>query len=201
MYGCLASTFSPLPYSVIITLFKPQNFDWNDFLTEKLAFGESSTSDSVSEEVVDAAQEPTSRSDPRWLPYMRRWTIIAAIWSAATFLGHFVLWPLPMYAAKYTFSKNVSFPVPRIHFWLTFLEFYSAWLVISIIWLWGTLFVAGFYPIIDGRNQILSILGALRKGSRSSKDRDGSKTKGEVSGSSSTPDSAVASVSIPFPEK
>ncbi|KAH7372160.1 Na+/proline symporter [Cadophora sp. MPI-SDFR-AT-0126] len=185
MYGCLASTFSPLPYSVIITLFKPQNFDWNDFLTEKLAFGESSTSDSVSEEVVDAAQEPTSRSDPRWLPYMRRWTIIAAIWSAATFLGHFVLWPLPMYAAKYTFSKN----------------FYSAWLVISIIWLWGTLFVAGFYPIIDGRNQILSILGALRKGSRSSKDRDGSKTKGEVSGSSSTPDSAVASVSIPFPEK
>ncbi|PVH75681.1 hypothetical protein DL98DRAFT_498023 [Cadophora sp. DSE1049] len=185
MYGCLASTFSPLPYSVIITLFKPQNFDWNDFLTEKLAFGDSSPSDPILEEVIETEQEPTSRNDPRWLPYMRRWTIIAAIWSAATFLGHFVLWPLPMYAAKYTFSKN----------------FYSVWLVISIIWLWGTLFVAGFYPIIDGRKQILSIIRALWKGNRSSKDRNDSTTKGEVSGSSSTQESAVASVSIPFPEK
>ncbi|KAG4414140.1 hypothetical protein IFR04_012746 [Cadophora malorum] len=151
MYGCLASTFSPLPYSVIITLFKPQNFDWNDFLTEKLAFGETSPASSVLEETMNTEQEPTSRSDPRWLPYMRRWTIIAAIWSAATFLGHFALWPLPMYAAKYTFSKT----------------FYSAWLVISIIWLWGTLFVAGFYPIIDGRKQIFSIISALQRGSKS----------------------------------
>lgn len=111
MYGCLASTFSPLPYSIIITLFKPQNFDWNDFLTEKLAFGDSSDSpptSSIVDEIADTEKEPTSRSDPRWLPYMRRWTTIAAIWSAATFLGHFVLWPLPMYAAKYTFSKTVS---------------------------------------------------------------------------------------------
>ncbi|KAK0105083.1 hypothetical protein ONS95_004554 [Cadophora gregata] len=186
MYGCLASTFSPLPYSIIITIFKPQNFDWNDFLTEKLAFGESSPGTSiVEEEIVDTEQEPTSRSDPRWFPYMRRWTIIAAVWSVATFLGHFVLWPLPMYAAKYTFSKN----------------FYSAWLVISIIWLWGTLFVAGFYPIIDGRKQIFLIVNSLRGGSKSSEHRNESTPKGEVSGSSSTQDSAVASVSIPFPEK
>src|SRR6187402_2066972 len=38
MYGCLTSTFSPLPYSLLITLIKPQNFDWNDFLKKKLAF-------------------------------------------------------------------------------------------------------------------------------------------------------------------
>ncbi|KAG4433201.1 hypothetical protein IFR05_011309 [Cadophora sp. M221] len=188
MYGCLASTFSPLPYSIIVTLFKPQNFDWNDFLTEKLAFGDSSEpppASSIVEEVSHIEREPTSRSDPRWLPYMRRWTTIAAIWSAATFLGHFVLWPLPMYAAKYTFSKN----------------FYSAWLVISIIWLWGTLFVAGFYPIIDGRKQILSIIRSLCTGGRAKDGQGGRKSEGGVSGTSSTPESAVASVSIPFQEK
>lgn len=108
MYGCLASTFSPLPYSVIITLFKPQNFDWDDFLQEKLAFEGSSSGSVVVGDIQSTDTEPTSRSDPRWLPYMRRWTRIAAIWSAATFLGHFVLWPLPMYAAKFTFTKNVS---------------------------------------------------------------------------------------------
>ena len=115
MSGCLASTFSPLPYSLLITLIKPQNFDWNDFLQEKLAFADSAVSVVVPyEEVPQTDDEPTSRADPRWAPYMRRWTIIAAVWSAATFLGHWVLWPLPMYAAKYTFSKNVS--APRMSF-------------------------------------------------------------------------------------
>ena len=49
---------------------------------------------------------------------------------------------MPMYASKYIFSKT----------------FFSAWLIIAIIWLWGTLFVAGFYPIIDGRKQILAVI-------------------------------------------
>jgi hypothetical protein len=113
MYGCLASTFSSLPYSLIITLFKPQNFDWNDFLNEKLAFADSSSSVVVSDEAAVQEtndDEPTSRSNPRWLPNMRRWTIIAAIWSAATFLGHWILWPLLMYAVKFTFSKKCEFP-------------------------------------------------------------------------------------------
>lgn len=66
--------------------------------------------------LLETYDELTSRADPRWAPYMRRWTIIAAVWSAATFLGHWVLWPLPMYAAKYTFSKNVS--APRTSFFL-----------------------------------------------------------------------------------
>ncbi|KAL3417528.1 urea active transporter [Phlyctema vagabunda] len=172
MYGCLASTFSPLPYSVIITLFKPQNFDWDDFLNEKLAFGDGTVANvAVAEgEVGTKLDEPRDRSDPRWLPYMRRWTKIAAIWSAATFLGHFVLWPLPMYAAKFTFTKN----------------FYSAWLVISIIWLWGTLLIAGFYPIIDGRHQIFNIFKALRKGNNSKVHSDGS---GVISNSDASPSS------------
>ncbi|KAF8850323.1 Na+/proline symporter [Acephala macrosclerotiorum] len=172
MYGCLASTFSPLPYSVLITLIKPQNFDWNDFLKEKLAFADDSGSTVVENEygVIEESDEPTSRSDPRWLPYMKRWTVIAAIWSAATFLGHWVLWPLPMYVAKFTFSKN----------------FYSAWLVISIIWLWGTLFIAGFFPIIDGRRQIVAIFKAIGQGGSSKKARTASPTDGEVSSSDST---------------
>jgi len=112
MYGYIASTFSPLLYSLIITLFKPQNFDWDEFLSERLAFTKSSSNVVVSDDTAvqeTDKDEPTSRRDPRWLPYMHRWTFIAAIWSAATFLGHWVLWPLPMYAARFTFSKNVSF--------------------------------------------------------------------------------------------
>jgi urea-proton symporter len=108
MHGCVASAFSPPPYTLIITLIKPQNFDWDDFRKEKLSFGDSSTELASNEEAVLPGPEPVDRNDPRWKPYKRRWTMIAAIASAATLLGHWVLWPLPMYAAKFTFSKNVS---------------------------------------------------------------------------------------------
>ncbi|KAF2438209.1 hypothetical protein P171DRAFT_467372 [Karstenula rhodostoma CBS 690.94] len=59
-----------------------------------------------------------------------------------------VLWPLPMYASKYIFGKG----------------FFAAWLVIAIIWLWGTLFIMGFYPLIEGRHQIWVVWQAIREG-------------------------------------
>lgn len=43
-----------------------------------------------------------------------------------------------MYAAKYIFSS----------------KFFVAWMVVSIIWVWGTMLIATFYPIIDGWDQI-----------------------------------------------
>lgn len=53
-----------------------------------------------------------------------------------------------MYASNYIFSK----------------AFFTAWLVIAIIWLWCTLLIAGLYPIIDGRKQLLFIWKAWRRG-------------------------------------
>lgn len=47
-----------------------------------------------------------------------------------------------MYAAKYIFSA----------------KFFVAWVVVSIIWVWGTMLVAGFYPIVDGWDQIALVL-------------------------------------------
>jgi hypothetical protein len=44
VYGTVASAFSPLPYSLIITLIKPQNFDWADFSKTKLSFDEDNNS-------------------------------------------------------------------------------------------------------------------------------------------------------------
>ncbi|KFZ00883.1 hypothetical protein V501_10384 [Pseudogymnoascus sp. VKM F-4519 (FW-2642)] len=163
VYGTVASAFSPLPYTLIITVFKPQNYDWEDFKKEKLAFAATpfttNTSSSSSAE-VEKLDEPVSQA------VMRRWAYIAALFSAATFLGHWVLWPLPMYASKYIFSKS----------------FFTAWVVVAIIWVWGTLLVAGFYPIVDGRQQLGLIWtavreGKLRKGNSGGKsERGGSET-------------------------
>ncbi|KFY11398.1 hypothetical protein V492_04479 [Pseudogymnoascus sp. VKM F-4246] len=165
VYGTVASAFSPLPYSLLITVFKPQNYDWEDFKKEKLAFSPSASTANTQTTVVEKTGEPVSQA------VMRRWAYIAALFSAATFLGHWVLWPLPMYASKYIFSKS----------------FFTAWVVIAIIWVWGTLLVAGFYPIVDGREQLGAIWTAVREGKlRKGKKNLGAKSERGGSETSST---------------
>ncbi|KAF6828169.1 urea active [Colletotrichum plurivorum] len=149
MYGTVASLFSPMVYSVAISLVKPQDYDWKDFKEEKLAI----------EQDDDVKQPPITKSkkvavitalEPEGDKMQKRWARYALWWAVATFIGHWVLWPLPMYAAKYTFSK----------------QFFTAWTVVSLIWLWWTLFAVGFYPLWDGRQEIKAVLGKLWKGFR-----------------------------------
>lgn len=191
VYGTVSSALSPILYSAIITAFKPQNYDWSNFQNEKLALeklendlttvhsegaphkdnGKDYAHAQQSPEAVthgqhhhekqqEAEEQPTP--DPRIAQNpeeghsraaldakeLKRWGRIAAFWSAATFLGHWVIWPLPMYGSKYVFDMN----------------FYYAWVVVAIIWLWFTTMVATFYPIVDGGwQQIRQVVGAWRR--------------------------------------
>jgi len=151
LYGSVASSFSPALYSIVITLIKPERFDWASVMEEKskLAFEVQDTATSTSSEDAALDLELHSGSVTE-KAHFKRWLKIASWWAAATFLGHWVLWPLPMYASKYVFGRG----------------FFSAWLIVAIVWLWGTMLIAGFYPIIDGRKQIMVIFkssGNIRK--------------------------------------
>ncbi|KAF2122068.1 Sodium:solute symporter family-domain-containing protein [Lophiotrema nucula] len=172
VWGTVISAASPLVYSPVITLFKPENFDWADFRNEKLAFEVSDTASITSRRASSVARADIEIQiqDPDQQIQLKRWGKIATYWALATFLGHWVLWPLPMYASKYIFGKG----------------FYAAWLVIAIIWLWGTLFVVGFYPIIDGWRQIWDVWLGIKEGRHR-------KTKGDESDFSGdhTPTEAV----------
>ncbi|KXJ86100.1 Sodium:solute symporter family-domain-containing protein [Microdochium bolleyi] len=139
MYGTTASALSPGLYSVVITLIKPDNFRWESFREERLAFTQQQASDDEDQSVSSYKRDKIR---------LRRWGRIAAIWALATFLGHWVLWPLPMYGAGYIFGKG----------------FFEAWIVVAIIWVWGTMLVAGFFPIIDGWSQIKAVYRGLRGG-------------------------------------
>lgn len=103
--GTVASAISPALYSIVITLVKPDNYDWADFKKERLAFDQDTTSSVDSSSIID---EPVNASDPAYKEQLKYWGRIAAYWAIATFLGHWVLWPLPMYASKYIFGKEVS---------------------------------------------------------------------------------------------
>ncbi|GFN10651.1 sodium:solute symporter family protein [Aspergillus tubingensis] len=146
VYGTVASAFSPIVYSVVITLVKPQRYDWAEFRKEKLGLERlDSDSDITVNGPGNEAQQTRSSFDSQEL---KRWGRIAAFWSIATFLGHWVLWPLPMYGSKYVFGKG----------------FFTAWVVVGIIWLWITMLVAIFYPLIDGGvQQMMQISRGLRE--------------------------------------
>lgn len=59
---------------------------------------------------------------------------------------------------------------------LTTVQFYIAWVIVAIIWLWLTMLMATFYPLLDGGiQQTLQVyrgLVALRQQSTSHESRD-----------------------------
>ncbi|EAA64703.1 hypothetical protein AN2598.2 [Aspergillus nidulans FGSC A4] len=152
VYGTVASAFSPILYSVLITLIRPQDYDWSDFKKEKLSLEKlesdlttvhHETRDSTAGSIEDGGVNSAAVKAQE----LKRWGRIAAFWAVATFLGHWVLWPLPMYGSHYVFGKG----------------FYIAWVVVAIIWLWATMFVETLYPIVDGGyQQILQVYRGLR---------------------------------------
>ncbi|KAF3389606.1 hypothetical protein F1880_004471 [Penicillium rolfsii] len=141
MYGTVASCFSPIPYSILITLLRPQEYDWAEFRKEKLAL-ENLNSDLTNAPLTESSGQSVGsiiengrvKSAALESKELKRWGRIAALWSIATFLGHWVIWPLPMYGSRYVFEK----------------KFFIAWVVVAILWLWGTMLVAIFYPLLDG---------------------------------------------------
>ncbi|KAE8548998.1 hypothetical protein EYB25_009381 [Talaromyces marneffei] len=143
VYGTVASAFSPLPYSVIITyLTGPQSYDWADFKKEHLAVekldSDLTTTHHVLKSPESQQQQQHNYEDPASAASnakeLQRWGRIAGFWSVATFLGHWVIWPLPMYGSRYIFGKG----------------FFIAWVIVSIVWLWLTMLMVTFYPLIDG---------------------------------------------------
>lgn len=109
LYGTVAAALSPIPYSVIITLFKPQNFDWGDFAKQRLAFEKLDENFTTGDHRTLDISEDFEASTATKRQELKRWGRIAAFWSIATFFGHWVLWPLPMYASHYVFGRSVRF--------------------------------------------------------------------------------------------
>lgn len=116
VYGTVASCFSPIIYSVVITLIRPQNYDWAEFKKENLALEKLESDlttahhDESRRNEVNGVEDGGVRSAASDTQELTRWGRIAAIWSVATFLGHWVIWPLPMYGSGYVFGKKVSLP-------------------------------------------------------------------------------------------
>ncbi|KAF2806136.1 SSS family solute:Na+ symporter [Mytilinidion resinicola] len=154
MYGCLTSFFVPLPITLAISLWRPQNFDWDTFLTIGRVQSEHSIGRKFNREEYFSLER---------VRYMKRASRNAALWGAATFVGQVLLWPLPMYGLKTIMSKGL----------------FTAWVVVALLWLWVALIIANFLPLIDGGAvQIWAILKIIA--GKQKRDDSGTSTPSEV---------------------
>ncbi|KAI1629485.1 SSS family solute:Na+ symporter [Exophiala viscosa] len=149
LFGVVTSFTVPLPVSVAISLARPQIFDFS-------VFGQIERVKPEHGESLQDREDQANWFSPERVKYMKRMSRYAAFWASFTLLGHLLLWPLPMYGAKMTFSK----------------PFFTAWVIISLIWLWFTLLVANFYPLIDGGAQQIWIVLRGKKGVKASTEVD-----------------------------
>ncbi|KAJ2980588.1 hypothetical protein NUW58_g6905 [Xylaria curta] len=53
-------------------------------------------------------------------------------------LAFLVLWPFPLYGSSYVFSK----------------PFFTGWVTVGIIWIFGSLGAVGLFPVFEGRHTL-----------------------------------------------
>ncbi|KIW26206.1 uncharacterized protein PV07_09319 [Cladophialophora immunda] len=160
MYGCLTSSFVPLPLTLAISYLWPnKTFEWSDLLSIKRIEDDAHGKVGARATHFDEA----TYFSPERVAYMKRMSRIAVIWGIATFAGHVALWPLPMYGARIIFSKGL----------------FVTWVVVSLIWLWIALVIANFYPLVDGGLKQIWIVLRGAKGVDEKPD-SGTSTPGEL---------------------
>jgi hypothetical protein len=101
LFGVVTSFVVPLPISVAISLARPEVFDFSVFNRIERVKNEHGES-------VKDREDEANYFSPERVKYMKRMSRWAAFWAVFTLTGHVLLWPLPMYGAKMTFSKSVS---------------------------------------------------------------------------------------------
>jgi hypothetical protein len=134
-YPMLTGNLTSLLFSglvtIVISLIKPDNFDWK--VLNSL------------EKVLDEADEEMkldlddSETDPVRLNKAARF----AVWSSVILtILLLIIWPIPMFLSKYEFSSS----------------FFSGWIIFGLVWTIIAAITVTFYPLVESRDAIFGIL-------------------------------------------
>lgn len=164
--GNVVALLSPLIYIPILTYaFGAQSYDYKSMAQIRLA----NDLDLVSDPELLPSPSPSSllpSSDPNPpltddQAKLTRASIIAKALTASMTLALLILWPMPLYGSGYVFSKR----------------FFTGWVVVGILWLFGSAFCVGLYPLWEGRQ---SMAHTFRGIMRDLKGRKGASVKGRA---------------------
>lgn len=189
LYAAIVSFFSPALYSVIISLARPSQFDWREFLRIDLIEDSSTPSTSLpspqdSKEDVNQIRDPAfaavNEKHDTTVNSEAKTGLVSPVSSISTpkdsldnvthpfndqTIRHIKKWR--NYAACY-FVLNLLvtvllWPVPLYRDYLFSLSFFKGWVSVAILWHFAAMMAVIVYPIWDGRHVIRTVLQGVSK--------------------------------------
>ncbi|KXJ95676.1 Sodium:solute symporter family-domain-containing protein [Microdochium bolleyi] len=150
--GNVVALLSPIFFVPVLTYaFGADNYDWATMAAIKQADdGDISGLEGSGINVEAAAAGATftivaPEEDKAKLMRASRIAKFMTVFMAIAFL---VLWPMPMYGSGYVFSK----------------PFFTGWVTVGIIWLFGSSLAVGVYPLWEGRHSCMRVFRGLLGG-------------------------------------
>ena len=182
LYGSIASLFSPILYSIIISYLKPEHFDWREFLRIDLVKDESTLSSSDASSPDDSVIVLSTGQDEKRLekkieaPNLTESHPQQIVPGSATLLNDLVhpldaeslrqlrrwyriAWVFLIFIIAITF---VVWPMPLYRDYIFSRSFFSGWVTVAIFWQFFALFAVVIYPVYDGRHEIAKSVRGLR---------------------------------------
>lgn len=141
--GNMMSLCGPLVLTPLLTFIRPEDFDWN-VLKEKIrpdvdpsSGGQSQLQDQdyKSQTELPPVDVSSAHQENSTLLRSRKRSIVASITLTLILL---VIWPIPMYASRYVFSKG----------------FFTGWVVVLFLWAFFAASTITLIPVWEGRGAI-----------------------------------------------
>jgi len=98
-------------------------------------------------ELVPGAMEVSEAAEAEEQRKLLRASFIAKTMTVVLTLSLLILWPMPMYGSGYVFSE----------------KFFTGWVVVGIMWLFGSLGCVGIYPLWEGRKSLAHNISSIFK--------------------------------------
>ncbi|KAL4907332.1 hypothetical protein BDW74DRAFT_176111 [Aspergillus multicolor] len=144
--GNVAALLSPVVFSPVLTyLFGPQNYDYESMRAiRQVDDSDVAAAAHVDPELIQAAHHPSpaqQEQEEEEIKKLNKAAFISRCLTVGMVICFLLLWPIPMYGSKYVFSK----------------KFFTGWVVVGIIWLFGTAFGVILFPLWEGRSSMMRV--------------------------------------------
>ncbi|KAK2595219.1 urea active transporter [Conoideocrella luteorostrata] len=140
--GNVVALLSPIVFVPILTfVFGADNYDWASMAAIKQVEGFESTDLSQESLAADSPNGTLLVAPEEDKKKLNRASNIAKIMTVCMTLIFLVIWPMPLYGTSYVFSK----------------PFFTGWVTVGIIWLFGSSIAVGLFPLWQGRHSMVRV--------------------------------------------
>lgn len=141
--GNMMSVCGPLLMTPLLTYIKPDNYDWEHLKEIKQSDdADKGAADALEHDEVLAGHElasPSPKSENDRLLRARKHAVWASIFLT---LAYLIIWPIPMYATGYVFSKG----------------FFKGWIVVVFLWSFYAASTIVLLPLWEGKRSIIEFV-------------------------------------------